>query len=217
MSFHILFVQDFLLAFSALFSIVNPIGSALIFNEVTKSRTHAQRVILSKRIALYSCIVMLCSLWIGAYVLKFFGISITALRLAGGFVVAATAWQMLSSPERREERKEQQADSARDDDIAFVPLTIPVTTGPGTIAVAIALGSNHPLDDLDSLRFALGTGAAAVSIAAAVWICYRAADRLVAFVGPAGARTLSRLAAFLLLCVGVQIALNGLLDVLYRH
>lgn len=217
MSWPTLFLQEYLLAFSALFSIVNPIGSALIFNEVTKSKTREQRVILSNRIALYSCIVMLCSLWIGAYVLKFFGISITALRLAGGFVVAATAWQMLSAPERREERKEQQADSARDDDVAFVPLTIPVTTGPGTIAVAIALGANHPLNDLDALRFALGTGAAAVTIGATIWICYRAADKVVALVGASGARTLSRLAAFLLLCVGVQIALNGVLDVLHQR
>lgn len=194
-----LFLQEYLLAFSALFSI----GSALIFNEATKSKTGEQRVVLSNRIALYSCIVTLCSLWIGAYVLKFFGISITALRLAGGFVVAATAWQMLSAPERREARREQQADSDRDDDVAFVPLTIPVTTGPGTIAVAIALGAKHPLNDLDALRFALGTGAAAVPIGATIWICYRAADKVVALVGASSARTLSRLAAFLLLHVGV--------------
>jgi multiple antibiotic resistance protein len=206
-------VQDLLLAFTALFSIVNPIGGAIIFHEATKDRTHEQRAVLPKRIAFYACIVMFSSIWVGVYVLKFFGISIAALRLAGGFVVAATAWQMLSTPERRDQRKQEQAESAGSDDIAMFPLTIPVTTGPGTISVAIALGSNHPTNELDLLRFAIGTGLAVIAISATVWLCYRAADRVVALIGATGARTFSRLAAFLLLCVGVQIALNGVLEV----
>lgn len=80
-------LQNFLLALSALFSIVNPVAAALIFAQVTADRSHAERLDLARRVGLYSAAVMLVSLWGGAYVLNFFGITLAALRIAGGFVV----------------------------------------------------------------------------------------------------------------------------------
>jgi multiple antibiotic resistance protein len=207
-------VQSFLLAFSALFSIVNPIGTALIFSQVTAGRSHAERSDLARRIAIYSAAVMLGSLWGGAYVLSFFGVSLAALRIAGGLVVASRAWSLLESPEATEERKHEQASSSEGADIAFFPLTMPFTTGPGTIAVAIALGSNLPVGQPGFAGFFLGASAAAIVVAVTIWLAYASADRLVALLGPARARVVTRLAAFLLLCVGAQIALNGITDVL---
>ncbi|MFC7551165.1 MarC family protein [Pseudoroseomonas wenyumeiae] len=138
-------VAAFLLAFPALFSIVNPLSGALIFNHVMEERGLAERNRLARRVGFYSLIVLLVSLWGGAYVLNFFGISLGALRLAGGLVVAVRAWSLLNAPEEHEARKEQQAAPAGDaEDVAFFPLTLPFTTGPGSIAVAIALGSTRP-------------------------------------------------------------------------
>jgi multiple antibiotic resistance protein len=206
-------VQSFLLALSALFSIVNPIGSALIFSQVTTDRTHEERRILARRIAIYSVLVMLGALWGGAYVLNFFGVSLAALRIAGGFVVASSAWILLQKPEANEERKAEQASHAEgEDDVAFYPLTMPFTTGPGTIAVAIAIGSNLPVGRPGFWSYFLGASLAAVAIAAMVLVAYRFADRLVALLGPQQARVVTRLAAFLLLCVGVQIALSGVAE-----
>jgi multiple antibiotic resistance protein len=206
---------SFLLALSALFSIVNPVGSALIFSQVTADRTHMERVALARRIAFYSLLVMLGALWGGAYILNFFGVSIAALRIAGGFVVASSAWVLLQTPEVNEVKKEEQASAAEGgEDVAFFPLTMPFTTGPGTIAVAIAIGSNLPVGKPGFLSFFLGASAAAVAIAAMVLVAYSSADRLVAFLGKAQARVVTRLAAFLLLCVGVQITLNGVTDFL---
>lgn len=206
-------VQTFLLALSALFSIVNPLGAAIIFSQVTANRSHAERAALARRIGLYSALVMLGALWIGASVLKFFGVSVAALRIAGGFVVASQAWLLLQAPEANEERKQAQASHAAGiDEVAFFPLTMPFTTGPGTISVAIALGSNLPASQPDHLGFVLGASAAAIVIAALVWLSYAWADTLVAMLGQARARVLSRLAAFLLLCVGTQITLNGIGD-----
>ncbi len=209
-------LQSFLLAFSALFSIVNPPSSALIFAEVTADRTHAERTLLAGRIGLYSALVMLASLWIGAYVLAFFGVSLAALRIAGGLVVAVRAWDLLQAPERQEERKQEQAEQATGvEEVAFFPLTLPFTTGPGTIAVAIALGANRPAEGPGLLAFFAGASAAALAMAAAIWIAYASADRILAWLGHARARVLGRLAAFLLLCVGTQITLNGVVDVLH--
>jgi multiple antibiotic resistance protein len=209
-------VQSFLLAFSALFSIVNPLGSALIFSQVTADRSHEERVRLAGRIALYSALVMLGALWAGAAILSFFGVSLAALRIAGGLVVASRAWALLSEPEVIEERKQEQAEQARGvEDVAFFPLTLPFTTGPGTISVAIALSSNRPAGSLiESTPFLAGLSAAALAVAILVWIAYGAADRLVDWMGEARARVVTRLAAFLLLCVGTQITLSGVVDVL---
>jgi multiple antibiotic resistance protein len=206
-------LQSFLLALSALFSIVNPLAAALIFSQVTADRTAGERRELARRIAIYAALIMLGALWAGAYILSFFGVSLAALRIAGGFVVASSAWNLLQKPEQNEERKQEQASQAAGvNDVAFFPLTMPFTTGPGTIAVSIALGSNLPFGKPGFVPFFLGASAAALVIALAVWVSYASADRLMALLGPARARIVTRLAAFLLLCVGVQITLNGILD-----
>lgn len=212
--------DSFLLAFPALFSIVNPIGGALIYSQVTADRTHAQRMALAGRIGIYSSLVMLVALWGGAYVLNFFGITVAALRIAGGLVVAVRAWELLSTPERNEAMKQAQAapagatDEGPAEDVAFFPLTMPFTTGPGTISVAIALGSNRPSTDPALIPFFLGVSAAAIVTALIVWLAYRWADAIVALLGQARVRVVTRIAAFLLLCIGTQILLNGVQDVL---
>ncbi len=206
---------SFLLAFPALFSIVNPLGAALIFNEVTAGRTRADRNRMAGRIATYSAIVLLASLWLGGYILNFFGVSIGALRIAGGLVVAVRAWDLLMQPEVHERRKASSAEPAQvaDEDVAFFPLTMPLTTGPGTIAVAIALSSQRPSSGIGLWAFFGGLSLAALGIAFTVWLCYRWSDSLTGILGPAGARILSRLVAFLLLCVGVQIMVTGIIGV----
>ena len=106
-------IGAFLLAFPALFSIVNPLGGALIFNQVLANRALGERRGLARRVALYSAVVLLSSLWAGSYVLNFFGISLGALRVGGGMVVASQAWRLLNQPEATEARREQQAQPAR--------------------------------------------------------------------------------------------------------
>jgi multiple antibiotic resistance protein len=203
-------VGTFLIAFPALFSIVNPPGGALIYSQVTAERSHPERVRLAWRVALYSAGVMLVALWAGASLIGFFGVTLSALRIAGGLVVASRAWELLASPQDHEGRKQEQAaPAAGADDVAFFPLTMPFTAGPGTIAVAIALGASRPTEAFDLVPFYAGGSLAAVVVAVTVGMFYAAADRVVALLGSAGARVVTRLTAFLLLCIGVQIVLTG--------
>ncbi|KQT50754.1 hypothetical protein ASG43_05620 [Aureimonas sp. Leaf454] len=208
-------VRTFLLAFTALFSIVNPVGTAFIFSQVTADRTHLQRAQLARRIGFYSALVMLGALWGGTVVMDFFGVSIAALRIAGGLVVAAWAWELLSAPEARDQRKHRQAGEAVGaQDVAFFPLTLPMTTGPGTISVAIALGSNRPTGAASSIGFITATSLAALSVAILIWLAYRSSDSITALLGETRVQIVTRLSAFLLLCVGTQIMMNGVLDAL---
>jgi multiple antibiotic resistance protein len=209
----------FLLAFPALFSIVNPITGGFIFREATAARSHAGRVLLARRIGAYSLLVMLTALWAGSYVLAVFGISIAALRIAGGIVLALFAWGLLDAPERRDERKQVEAAGGGgpgegEDDPAFFPLTLPFTTGPGTIAVSVALGAERPAPGNGLVAFFVGVSLAACAIAGLIWLIYANADRIGTLLGRGGSRTVTRLSAFLLLCIGVQVLLTGVTDVL---
>jgi len=210
-------INEFLLAFPALLSIINPVAVAFIFRSATHERDPREVEAIALRVAIYSFIVMLVALLAGSDVLAFFGISLAALRIAGGLVVGLFAWDLLNTPENQHGRKEQQATVAPEkEDIAFFPLTIPVTTGPGTISVAVTLGAERPSSGLGLLQFFLGCSAAAAAIALLVWLAYRSAGWIAAAMGSAARRTLSRLSAFLLLCIGVQIMLTGIEEEVVR-
>ena len=203
----------FLLAFPALFSIVNPLGGALIYSQVMEARSLAERHRVAGVVAFYCLLVLLTSLWAGSYVLNFFGISLGALRLGGGLVVASRAWIMLNAPDEHSARKEQQARPAEGGaDVAFYPLTMPLTTGPGAISVAIALSAERPELGHGLFLFMGGMSAAILLVTLSIWICYRYADGVLRLLGPEGARVLGRLVAFLLLCIGTQIMVNGAQD-----
>jgi len=208
----------FLLAFPSLFSIINPIGGALIFNEVTHELRATDRHWVAGRIGFYALLILLGALWGGAYVLNFFGVSLAALRIAGGSVVSLSAWSLLMASDHNEAQQRRQAQADPDDtrrhamEMAFFPLTMPYTTGPGTIAVAIALGAERPSSGIGLLDFFGGVTAAAVANALIVWLLYYFADRVTAWMSASARNIVSRLSAFLLLCIGVQILLSGIHD-----
>jgi multiple antibiotic resistance protein len=212
----------FLLDFPSLFAIINPIGAALIFDGVAKSFARAERMKLAARVAGYSLMIMFGALWGGPYVLNFFGVSLDALRIAGGTVVTLSAWQLLTSGEPSVDRKSREkpltAKAARGDplQLAFFPLTLPFTTGPGTIAVAIALGAERPASGAGLLAFFIGASLAILANAAIIWIAYRFSDRVTGLMGAASRLVIARLSAFLLMCIGVQILVSAVGDLVAK-
>ncbi len=215
-------ISAFLLAFPALFSIINPLGGAIIFHEVTGEQGAAQKLALARRVAVYSFLVMMCALLAGTYILNFFGISMNALRIAGGLVVSVRAYEMLTAPDNTTKRKQKDAEpvnAAAEEDLAgyaFFPLTLPFTTGPGTIAVTISLATGRPDTLFGAWVFYAGDSLAVLANAALVWACYSASDRMVRGLGHSGQVVVSRIAAFLLLGIGVQIAITGIVPVLHQ-
>lgn len=207
----------FLLTFPSLFAIINPIGAALIFDGVAKDFTRPERAGLAARVSAYSLCVVFGALWGGAYVLSFFGVSLDALRIAGGVVVALNAWRLLMSDDSRADRKSGKPAAAGEAPIdplrlAFFPLTLPFTTGPGTIAVAITIGAERPSSGAGVLAFFIGASLAAVANAAIIWIAYRFSGRMTELLGPAARLAIARLSAFLLMCIGTQILISAVGD-----
>jgi multiple antibiotic resistance protein len=120
-------------------AIINPLGVAFVFRRLTIWATPSERAQLSTRIALYAMAVILGSYFFGRFVLGFFGITLPALRIAGGIIVALSGWQLLNRFEQP--AAPEATNNASPVRMAFFPLTMPLTAGPGTITVAIALGA----------------------------------------------------------------------------
>ena len=198
--------------FAAIFPVVNPPGSALVFLGLTRGATPEIRRILAWRIARNSFCVLICSLLLGALILKFYGISIPVLRVAGGFIVAVAGWKLLSEGSHKE--LEASADGVSRTELldqAFYPLTLPLTTGPGTIAVVISLGLSRTsyTSSTDEIVFVLASLAAAVAIAITIFLCFAYADPVRRLLGPGGTDIAVRLSAFILFCLGIQILWSG--------
>ena len=128
------------------------------------------------------------------------------LRVAGGIVLASSGWRLLY--EARSGSEGALGASKNVDELAqlaFYPLTLPITTGPGTISVTVALGASHS----GQLLIMLGAFAATVAVSASIYLCYRFADRIEGALGQSGSDALARLFAFILVCIGVQLIWVG--------
>lgn len=213
-------VNTVLLVYAGLFPIVNPIGGAPIFLGITRGNSEAERAAIALRIAIGGFFLLLGSMLVGSHVLEFFGITLPIVRVAGGLVVTAFAWKLLHSgadpdppPAGTGTGGAGVAGKPASLNDAFYPLTLPLTVGPGSIAVAITLGSQRPRSEtmVDLLILA---GAAVLGLCATIYICFRYAERLVAVLGESGTNVMVRLSAFILLCIGIQIVWGGWLELM---
>ena len=205
-----LLATSFLTVFVGLLPIVNPLGMAPIFLRLTAGSSAETRAKLAWLIALYGFALMVVSLFVGSHILAFFGLTVPAVQIAGGLVVMAAGWRLLQQGDDTGSRERQ---SAVGDEAmlrhAFFPLTMPLTVGPGTISVAITLG-NKGAAAHELLPLGIGALAATLTVAAAIYVSYRFAERVLRLLGESGTDIFLRLSAFILLCLGVQILTNGL-------
>jgi len=203
------FVATTLTTVGALLPIVDPLGGAPIYLAVIAGLPAADRSSMAKRVAINSFLLLVASIIGGAYVLRFFGVSIPAVQIAGGIVLCAIAWSLLHSPLTPAVSDRPRAGTEATAQHAFYPLTMPLTVGPGSISAALTLGVNAP-GDL-GMRFAIAMAhvCGAVLVALVIYLCYRYAERILRRLGSTGTSVLIRLTAFILLCIGVQIAANG--------
>jgi len=212
-------LKFFALGFSALLPLVNPPGSALEFLGIVGLQPAQEYKSLAFKIAVSTALFFLVIDLIGSYLLRFFGISLEILQFAGGIVVAAIGWSMLNQPEtaRAKEDATAQKDATEThlpkswQSAVFYPLTFPVTAGPGSVAVMLTLSAhaNGPRLSDSALAFA-GLMLAVCVLSILVYVCYAYAPQMARKVSPSTVHGILRVIAFLLLCIGVQIAWNGL-------
>ena len=204
-----LLIGPFLLVVGSLLPIVNPLGSAPIFLTMTHGSDDATRQKLAVQVAINSFILLFASMVFGTLVLRLFGLSVPVVQVAGGAVLCALGWTMLTKDPPAQADAEPvpgEVMIAR----AFYPLTLPLTVDPGAIAVAITVGANHA-HGVERVIVAiiasiLGLGL----IAFTVWLAYHSAGRVARWLGHTRVMVILRLSAFIVLCIGVQISWNGI-------
>jgi multiple antibiotic resistance protein len=207
-------VRAAILAVAALMPIVNPLGSAPIFLSLSADVPAAAYRQLSRRVAWNSFALLAAAMLIGSHVLQFFGISVPIVRVAGGLLVVANGWRLLNAddmpaPDTATVQGAWEREIARR---AFYPLTFPLTVGPGSISIAITLGAGISSRPTTGVIDLLSDVAGVAIVAAAVYLSYRFAGRLVAFLGETGETVFLRLTSFVVLCVGVSIMWGGITE-----
>ena len=200
-------LQIALLEVAALFPIVNPVGTAPIFLSLTRGASAPTRMLLARRIAMNGFVLLISSMLVGSYILAFFGISLPVVQVAGGLVLTAPGWSLLSRPpgEATADRAVESTHRAWLQQ-SFYPLTLPLTVGPGSLSVAVTLGANAAGRVAPVLIASL---LAAAFIALTIYLSYAWSERLERLLGESAINVFLRLSSFLLLCIGVQIVANG--------
>lgn len=201
------------LAFSALLPLINPLGSALMFLGLVAGAPPAAYRALARSIAISTTIFLIAIEGVGTALLNFFGISLPVVQVAGGLALAAMGWKLLNNEETDEKGKPPEVDSQDMRSLeqkVFYPLTFPITAGPGCIVVMVTLSAHASRKGLlPSVAAHVGIATAVVLLSVAVYLCYAYARAITARISPQTAHGILRLIAFVLLCIGVQITLNG--------
>jgi multiple antibiotic resistance protein len=217
------FLNGFLLAFSALLPLINPLGSALVFMSLVGSAPPKVYVSLARRIALNNIIFLGTIELVGSAILNFFGISLPIVEVAGGLVIAGLGWKTLNENDATASTREKREECDEKDEVLlenlnqklFYPFTFPVTSGPGTLVTMLTLSAQASRHGLEANL--LGHGgifAAVVVLSLGVFVCYGYAPKITRKISQTTAHGILRVIAFILLCIGVQIAWNGVSELL---
>jgi multiple antibiotic resistance protein len=198
------YLNDILLAFLSILPVVNPFSKPPIFLSITEGWTVAERRTEAFKASLYAFIILIVSLLAGTFILEFFSISLPALQIAGGLLIARTAFQMLNPQKEHHQTSAEENDARQREDVSFVPLAMPLLSGPGSMAVMINLATEVQFWG-EWVIFSLA--AAAVCIIS--YFVLAESVRLVRVLGINGMNALSKLMGFLLLALAVQFMING--------
>jgi len=191
--------------FLALFPIVNPFGGVPFFYALTSDYTRSERNISALKTALYVFAILVFFLFLGRFVLNFFGLSLPVLRIAGGLIVAHSAWGMVTGTERVTIAEGNEA--ATKSDISLTPMAMPMLSGPGSIGVVMGLAATT-----SSALSYLGMVVGIAGLGIVVYLFLRLGGPLVARLGPTAAGAINRIFGFLILAVAVQLIWDGLAE-----
>jgi multiple antibiotic resistance protein len=193
--------------FGALAPIANPFSAAPVFASLTQRFPEGRRKQQARAAACYTAAVLLVSLFAGAMILTFFGITLPVLRIGGGLVVARIGFAMLNpEPEVRVSEADQE-EAQRMEDIAFTPIAMPLLSGPGSIAITISMATEvgHAAEYL-----AVAVGIALVAVFS--WVVLHYAGRVVRLFGVTGMNAMTRIMGLILVCIGIQFVVTGTLE-----
>ena len=191
--------------FLALFPIVDPFGGIPIFFSMTSSWSAKDRNRTALKTGIWVFVILVTFLFVGRFVLHFFGISLPVLKIAGGLIVANTAWSMVTSHARITPEETHEAEDK--EDISLTPLAMPLMSGPGAIGVVMALAAH-----VDSSASYLGMVIGIAAVALTVFLFFYLGGPLVRRLGPSAVGAINKIFGFLILAIAVQLVWDGVAD-----
>jgi MarC family membrane protein len=204
-------MELFIYLFAALFSVLNPIGTVPIFVGLTQDDPKKERSRTSLWTAINVCIILLISYFLGQYVLTFFGISLDALRIAGGMIIVGSGFSLLTGKFKKQRGidKSVESDVNQRNDIALTPLAMPMLAGPGSISLLITFYQEH--HQYHEITIAV---AAILSVAIVIFLILRSAHYLAKMLGAAGIVAISRIVGFIVIAIGIQYIVGAVINII---
>jgi MarC family membrane protein len=204
-------MELFIYIFAAIFSVINPLGAVPIFVGLTQDDSLRERQRISFWTAINVFIILIVSFFIGQYALTFFGISIDALRIAGGFIIVNSGFSLLNRRfnKGRGMHKDIEEDAQKRNDIALSPLAIPILAGPGSISLLIAMYPDYP--EIWQKVIAV---LAMASVALVIFLMLRSAHYLSRILGASGIVAISRIIGFITVAIGVQYIISSVQNII---
>lgn len=217
-------IQTIGLGLVLILPLANPLTTVAVFLAMSGNLSQGERNRQIFQASLYVFIIMTVAYYAGQVVMNTFGISIPGLRIAGGLIVAFIGFRMLfpqQKPEHAPEVKSKKEEindsfSANEVNIAFVPLAMPSTAGPGTIALIISSASQIKSGvDITPWVITVAPVLTFMLISLIVWLSLKSSGLIMRLIGKSGIEAISRLMGFLLVCMGVQFIINGTLEIVH--
>ncbi|MFA5668882.1 MAG: MarC family NAAT transporter [Balneolaceae bacterium] len=193
-------------SFTSLFSVVNPLTAMPVFLSLTEGSTEKEMTRTARKSVTYMFFVLIIFLLAGTYILSFFGISLSGIRIAGGLVIARAGFAMLNPQKSGDKITEEEQEQAMEkEDISFSPIAMPLLSGPGSIAVVIGFGSQAT-----NIFDYIVNGVAVFITAILAYAILRVAPWLYKLIGKTGMTVITRMMGFIALAIGVQFVINGM-------
>lgn len=192
----------FLYVFAALFSVINPLGTVPVFVGLTSGESSLERNKTSLLTTVNVIIILVISFFAGTYLLAFFGISLNALRIAGGMIIATSGFALLTgtfSEHKGMKNKGVKKDLDKRENFSLTPLAIPMLAGPGSISLLI--GFNHEYQKWSDIAIVV---LAVLAVGAATFIILRSSHYISKFLGASGINSISRIVGFIVISIGVE-------------
>jgi multiple antibiotic resistance protein len=201
----------FLLCFAALFSVINPLGTVPIFVGLTSDHSRKEKGIVSFYTALNVCIILILSFYLGHYILLFFGVSLNALKIAGGLIITSSGFALLTGTfsEHKGMKKREKDDAFNRSEVSLTPLAIPMLAGPGSISLLISYQQTY-----FKLYEQLTILAAILLVTLGIYMILKSSHLITEKLGASGINALSRIIGFIVISIGLEYIMTAVISIL---
>jgi multiple antibiotic resistance protein len=202
-------ISFFITSFVSLFALINPLSALPVFISLTEHQEPKWRNEQIRKTCMYIIIICLCSYLIGSHILAFFGISISALKIAGGIMISRSGFLLLNAKHKRDVKGDLMKESMEKEDISFSPLAMPLLAGPGSISLLINMSIESPL-----AQKGLVIVLAILSVTLCIYAIFTVAPRILSYTGQAGLKSMSKIMGFLVLSIGIEMISSSVLNMI---